>query len=87
MLSLALQEGVIPTSTNPIQFHISAEPTGYAPISQSITLTHDSVSIHTIKMVQLNNLPEGTAAIVGNNTTLTGNATTQAKTFSLPSPS
>lgn len=85
MLSLALQEGVKPTETNPIQFHISAEPTGYAPISQTITLTHDSMSFHMIRMVQFSNLPEGTAAIAGNTTTLAGNTTTQEKKFSLAS--
>ncbi|MCA5003593.1 FAM171 family protein [Sphingobacterium bovistauri] len=85
MLSLALQEGVKPTKAAPIQFHISAVMEGYVPISQTITLTHDSLSVHMVKMVQLSNLPAGTAAVVANSTTLSGNVTTEEKTFSLPS--
>lgn len=84
LLSLALQEGVKPSDTNPINFTISAEVSGYIPLSQNITLTHDSVSIHMIKLVQLKNLPEGTSGVVGNNTTLSGNATAQTKTFTIP---
>ena len=84
MLSLALQEGVKPTDANPVKFIISADVSGYVPLSQNITLTHDSVSIHMIKLVQLKNLPEGTSGVVGNNTTLSGNATAQTKTFTIP---
>ncbi|WP_160069172.1 astroprincin family protein [Sphingobacterium bovisgrunnientis] len=85
ILSLVLEDGVKPTKANPIQFHISGELTGYVPISQTITLDHDSVSVFVVRMVQYRNLPEGTAAVVANNTTLAAGATTATKTITLPS--
>jgi len=85
MLSLALEEGVKPTKSNPIQFHINGELNGYVPVSQTITLDKDSASVYVVKMVQYKNLPEGTAAVVGKNTTLTSGATTAPTTIALPS--
>ena len=85
ILTLGLQEGIKPSQSNKIQFHINAQIEGYVPLSQTIVLDSDSASQYVIKMSQYSSLPEGTSAMVGNSTTLSGNTNANAKNFTLDS--
>ncbi|WP_295772073.1 hypothetical protein [uncultured Mucilaginibacter sp.] len=75
-LPLSLVKGAVPTKNNPITFCISATLPGYAPISQTITLTSTSPSAPVIKLVEYAKPVNGTTAITRENSVTAGTTAT-----------
>jgi len=62
-LSLALKPGVKPSVENPVVFNVYAEIPGYAPLTQTVTVTSGSLSIYQILAVEYAKPIEGTAVV------------------------
>lgn len=74
LITLALDTKAIPTPANPISFTVSAEISGFTPVSQQVTITSADAMEFQVQAVEYANPAEGTSALVkqsslSNNTT------------------
>jgi len=67
-LPLSLIGNASPSASNPLTFNVSAEVPGFAPVSQTVTITKDSVSVVDIGLIEYANPPSGTSTLVANST-------------------
>jgi hypothetical protein len=81
LLSLALTKDAHASITNPITFTVTASLTGYAPITQNITITKNDLSIYPVKVLEYAHAPVGTTVLSGVQTTLVGGALPAALTL------
>lgn len=81
-LPLSLVKGTAPTKNNPVTFCISATIPGYAPVSQTVTLTSGLPSAPIIKLVEYAKPVSGTTAITRESNVTAG--TTPAVTINTP---
>lgn len=63
-LPLSLTLGAAPSPSSPVTFNVSADVPGFAPISQTVTITKDTATIVDIALVEYDNPPEGTGVLV-----------------------
>lgn len=63
-LPLSLTPDAAPSAASPVTFNVSAEVPGFAPITQTVTITKDTVKIVDIGVVEYANPPSGTAVLV-----------------------
>jgi hypothetical protein len=84
LLPLSLIKAANPSITNPVTFTLYASVAGYAPVSETITITGNTVSNVVVPLVEYANPANGTAATVknttGNSQAITVNTTTNATT-------
>ncbi|MEO6524576.1 MAG: hypothetical protein ABIN91_23025 [Mucilaginibacter sp.] len=78
LLSLALTKDAHASVTNPITFTVTASLTGYAPITQNITITKNDLSIYPVKVLEYAHPPVGTTVLSVENNGLTAGALTSA---------
>ena len=81
-LPLSLVKGTNPTKNSPVTFCISATIPGYAPVSQTVTLTSGSPSAPVIKLVEYAKPVSGTTAATRESNITAG--TTSAVTINTP---
>lgn len=62
-LELALQKAAQASVQKPVTFTVAAKVAGYAPVTQTITVTSDSSLEQTIDMVSYTNAADGTATL------------------------
>lgn len=65
-LPLSLVAAAAPSPENPVTFNVSAQAPGFAPVSQTITITKDTATILDIGLIEYANPAPGTAALVNN---------------------
>lgn len=70
-LPLSLTTNASPSPGAPVTFNISAQIPGFAPLTQTITITKDSTTIIDIGAIEYANPPKGTSVLV-TQTALTG---------------
>jgi hypothetical protein len=71
-LPLSLTMGAAPSPSSPVTFNVSADIPGFAPISQTVTITRDTATIVDIALVEYDNPPEGTGVLVKNTSLING---------------
>ena len=64
-LPLSLLIAANPSPANPITFNVSAKIPGFAPLTQTVTITKDTATIIDISAVEYANPPHGTSTFVG----------------------
>lgn len=84
LLSLALTKNATPSVSNPVVFTVSASITGFAPITQTITITKNDLSVYPVKVVEYAHTPVGTTVIAGTTTGLTTGTLTAAYALTTP---
>ena len=73
-LPLSLVSQAQPSVSNPITFNVSAVVPGFAPITQTITITKDTATIVDIGAVEYTNPPKGTAVLMNESTLSDGSS-------------
>jgi hypothetical protein len=63
-LPLSLLSAAAPSVANPITFNISASIAGFAPLTQTITITKDTATIVDISAIQYSSPPAGVSTLV-----------------------
>jgi hypothetical protein len=63
-LPLSLTANAAPSASSPVTFNVSADIPGYAPITQTVTITKDSAKIVDVAVVEYANPPAGTSVLV-----------------------
>lgn len=58
--------------TNPIEFDLSVSADGYLPTTQRVTLHHAKLNTVTVRLVNINNAPQGVSVAVNNTFAVTG---------------
>jgi len=81
-LPLSLTANAAPSASSPVTFNVSADIPGYAPITQTITITTDSAKIVDVGVVEYANPPAGTSVLA--TTTPLANGVSAGTTLSLP---
>ncbi|MDT3403620.1 hypothetical protein [Mucilaginibacter terrae] len=83
-LPLSLVKGTHPSKNNPVTFCISATLPGFAPISQTVTLTNDNATAPIIKLVEYAKPVSGTTAVTRETTISTSTGTTAVVNINTP---
>lgn len=83
-LPLSLVKGTTPSKTNPVTFCISATLPGFAPISQTISLTSGIPTAPIIKLVEYAKPVSGTTAVTRETTISTSTGTTATVNLNTP---
>lgn len=65
-LPLSLTSEAAPSPASPVTFNVTAQIPGFAPVSQTITITKDTATIVDIAVVEYANPAPGTSALVNN---------------------
>jgi hypothetical protein len=81
-LPLSLTMGAAPSPSSPVTFNVSADIPGFAPISQTVTITRDTATIVDIALVEYDNPPEGTGVLVKNTSLING--VSEGETLNVP---
>lgn len=63
-LPLTMTSKASPTKTKPLTFNVTAKPTGFAPVTRTIEISSDTMTIAELDLVQYANPPKGTSAVV-----------------------
>ncbi|WP_295796675.1 hypothetical protein [Mucilaginibacter sp.] len=63
-LPLSLTTNAAPSPSAPVTFNVSAQIPGFAPVTQTITITKDTATIVDIGAVEYANPPQGTGVLV-----------------------
>ncbi len=63
LLALALKQGVKATATSPVVFNVYAEIPGYAPVTRTITVISDSLSVYNVKALEYASPADGTSVV------------------------
>lgn len=84
-LPLSLTTEAQPSPSNPVTFNVSATIPGFAPVSQTITITKDTATIVDVTAIEYNNPPQGTAVLVKQ--TALSQGSSAAVTLNVPAPS
>lgn len=64
-LALALNEGVLPSTTAPTEFTVHATANGYLPADQQVTIVQEGHRHFTVSMVKIGDTPDGVSAKQG----------------------
>lgn len=84
LLSIALTKDALPSVTNPITFIVAANITGFAPVTESVTITKNELSVYSVKMLEYARAPIGTTVLANISTALTAGAL--PATYALTTP-
>lgn len=72
LLPLYIVNTANPSTTNPVKFNVYAEIPGFAPVTQSVTITSDSVKVIDITAIEYANPADGTSVSVSQATLSNG---------------
>jgi len=87
MLSVALKPGIVPSESKPVKFNVIFKKSGYISTSLAVRLTEPGYTSHIVKMVDLNNLPDGVATVQNTQISTNASGVTQSQvSFSTPTP-
>jgi len=84
-LTVAIIAGIVPTESNPITFRVMASAPGYLKSSQRVTFYKLGGEALVIRMVELDHLPNGVAAVTGSLVT-NGNGAMSSVSFNSGDP-
>lgn len=68
-LTLCVKEGYVPSSSDPIKFNVVAHAPGYLSTSAQVIISEEGNTMQDVQLVDLNNTPNGVAAIQDNSAT------------------
>ncbi|MDP9079294.1 MAG: hypothetical protein M3O71_17835 [Bacteroidota bacterium] len=63
-LPLSLTTNAAPSTGTPVTFNVSAQIPGFAPLTQTITITKDTMTIVDVSAIEYANPPKGTSVLV-----------------------
>jgi hypothetical protein len=68
ILAVGTKMGVMPSTTNAVEFEVHATANGYLPASTSVNIVQTGHSHYIVKMVDINNAPAGISVATANTT-------------------
>jgi len=81
-LPLSLVSMAQPTPSNPVSFNISAQIPGFAPVTQTVTITKDTATVVDISAIEYANPPQGAGVLV--NSSSLSDGTSPGVTLNVP---
>lgn len=81
-LPLSLTIDAAPSPSTPVTFNVSATVPGFAPVTHTVTITKDTVTLVDVGMVEYGNPPAGTSVLTAS-TSLNGGVSDNGATLNL----
>lgn len=79
-ITLASENGVVPSASNVLKFHVVASAAGYLSNSVAVEMSGPGTQHFVVKLVNISNTPEGVSSIIDNSISTNSSGLTQAAT-------